>query len=70
MIKRRIDSKIEVWSENYINNRAIRTAEDRDLIIEQIEPCGGCAYIVEVYEEGTKMCSIPLQQWLKQEGEG
>ena len=50
MIRRRIDSKIEIWVENYINNRTIRTAEDRNLEIEQIEPCGGCEYIVEVYE--------------------
>ena len=51
MIRRRIDSKIEIWAENYINNRNIRTAEDRNLEIEQIEPCGGGGYIVEVYEK-------------------
>lgn len=60
MIRRRIDSKIEIWGQSYINNRFQRTAEDRDLEIEQIEPCGGCDYIVEVYE----------RHKAEQEGEG
>ena len=51
MIRRRIDSKIEIWGENYINNRYSRTAEDKNLEIEQIEPCGGGSYIVEVFGE-------------------
>lgn len=50
MIRRRIDSKIEIWGQDYINNKPIRTEADRNLEIEQIEPCGGCDFIVEVYE--------------------
>lgn len=50
MIRRRIDSKIEIWDANYINNRLLRSIEDRRLEIEQIEPCDKM-FIVEVFEK-------------------
>lgn len=50
MIRRRIDSKIEIWDVNYINNRLLRSIEDKWLEIEQIEPCGNM-FIVEVFEK-------------------
>ena len=49
MIRRRNDSKIEIWTANYINNRFVRTTEDKDLEIEQIELCGDM-FIVEVFK--------------------
>ena len=49
MKRSRIDSRIEVWNENYINNREIRLLEDRDAQIEQIEHVCGLTYIVEVF---------------------
>ena len=54
MIRRRNDSKIEIWTTYYINNRFTRAAEDNELEIEQIEPCGD-AFIVEVFKrEGSE----------------
>lgn len=49
MIRRRNDSKIELWTAYYINNRFARATEDKELEIEQIEPCGDM-FIVEVFE--------------------
>lgn len=51
MKRSRIDSRIELWNENYINNRQIRLPEDRDAQIEQIEHVSGLTYIVEVFNE-------------------
>ncbi len=53
MIRRRNDSKIEIWTENYINNQFMRSSEDKWLEIEQIEPCGN-VFIVEVFERERK----------------
>lgn len=53
MIRRRMDSKIEIWTENYINNQFLRSPEDKGLEIEQIEPCGNM-FIVEVFEREAK----------------
>ena len=50
MIRRRIDSKIEIWDASYINNQFARSTEDKGLEIEQIEPCGNM-FIVEVFEK-------------------
>lgn len=50
MIRRRNDSKIEIWTANYINNRFTRATEDKELEIEQIEPCGDVLFIVEVFK--------------------
>lgn len=49
MKRSRIDSRIELWNENYINNRQIRLPEDRDAQIEQIEHVSDITYIVEVW---------------------
>lgn len=49
MIRRRNDSKIEIWTTYYINNPFVRAPEDRELEIEQIEPCGDM-FIVEVFK--------------------
>ena len=49
MIRRRNDSKIEIWTPYYINNQFVRAAEDKELEIEQIEPCGD-GFIVEVFK--------------------
>ena len=49
MVKRRIDSKIVVWDANYINHRFMRSNDDKEFEIEQIEPCGS-VFIVEVYK--------------------
>lgn len=49
MKRSRIDSRIEVWDETYINNRKIRFPEDSDAQIEQIEHVYGLSYIVEVW---------------------
>ena len=49
MIRRRNDSKIELWTAYYINNRFARATEDKELEIEQIEPCGDM-FIVEVFK--------------------
>lgn len=54
MKRTRIDSRIEVWDRNYINDPSGRASYDRDLIIEQIEPLNDVWFIVEVYEEGGK----------------
>lgn len=49
MKRSRIDSRIEVWTWNYINNRELRLPDDRDAQIEQIEHVNGATYIVEVW---------------------
>lgn len=50
MIRRRIDSKIEIWATNYINFPNTRAQEDRDKEIEQIEAAPGKQdFIVEVF---------------------
>ena len=49
MKRSRIDSRIEVWSQNYINNRAFRSLEDKDAQIEQIEHVSDITFIVEVW---------------------
>ena len=51
MIKRLANSRIELWSAEYINKPDERSEKDKYSIIEQIEPAGdGANYIVEVYE--------------------
>lgn len=49
MIRRRNDSKIKIWTTYYINNQFARATEDKELEIEQIEPCGDM-FIVEVFK--------------------
>lgn len=50
MIRRRFDSKIEIWATNYINFPNTRAQEDRDKEIEQIEAIPGKQdFIVEVF---------------------
>lgn len=51
MIRRRIDSKIEIWATNYINFPNTRAPEDRDKEIEQIEAIPGSNgnFIVEAF---------------------
>lgn len=52
MIRRRIDSTIEIWTINYINFPATRAQEDRDKEIEQIEAIPGSNgnFIVEAFK--------------------
>lgn len=51
MKRSRTDSRIEVWSVSYIKNPRIRTPEDRDAQIEQIEYACDNSFIVEVFNE-------------------
>lgn len=50
MIKTRSDSRIEIWSANYISKLNERFDEDKNVDIIQIEPGNGDnkGYIVEV----------------------
>ena len=50
MIKQFKNSRIEIWSARYINKLCFRTAEDREMIIQQIESAGDGDYIVEITE--------------------
>lgn len=48
----REDSRIEIWSTQYINSIADRFPEDEDLVVIQIEPSGNPGdYIVEVVKK-------------------
>lgn len=52
MRKSRKDSRIEIWSANYINNQGNgRNNEDIDAVILQIEAGNSDDYIVEVVDE-------------------
>lgn len=52
MIKTREDSRIEIWTASYINIPSIRTKEDEDVDIIQIERgVSNQDYIVEVVEK-------------------
>lgn len=54
MLRTREDSRIEVWSGEYINNPRKRYKEDRDAVIIQIVPAkqpGADNYIVEVVDD-------------------
>ena len=48
MIKTREDSRIEVWSDQYINNPTHRKDEDRDMVIIQMEYVESGNFIVEI----------------------
>lgn len=48
MVKTREDSRIEVWSNQYINNPKYREDKDRDMVIIQMEHGKHNDYIVEV----------------------
>ena len=48
MIKIREDSKLEVWSERYVNYPLAREEGDFDADIIQIEPAHQGGYMVEV----------------------
>ena len=48
MRRSRIDSRIEVWGEVYVNNPHIRSTKDQEAQIEQIEKVDS-GYIVEVF---------------------
>ena len=49
MIKSRTESKLEIWSDKYINNIEKRFEEDKNKIILQIEPAGDQNnFIVEI----------------------
>ena len=51
MIKSRTESKLEIWSDKYINNIEKRFEEDKNKIILQIEPAGGQNnFIVEIID--------------------
>ena len=51
MKRNRIDSRIEVWDADYINNPRIRTRDDRNAQIKQIEVAYGNNFIVEVFNK-------------------
>lgn len=44
------NSRIEVWSHDYINHQNERAKEDKDAVILQIEPAGKENCIVEVVD--------------------
>lgn len=48
MIKKFKNSRIEIWTRQYINDYRIRNHEDEDVIIQQIEPVNCDTYIVEI----------------------
>ena len=48
MIKQFKNSKIEIWSDRYINYPDNRREEDKKAVIYQIESAGDSGFIVEV----------------------
>ncbi len=60
MIKTREDSRIEVWSDQYINNPIHRKDEDRDMVIIQMEYVESGNFIVEIMPKNniTQMVSL------------
>lgn len=52
MVRALFDSTIEIWTANYINFPEVRTLEDHDKEIQQIEAIQGSTelFIVEVFK--------------------
>lgn len=62
MIKTREDSRIEVWSDQYINNPTHRKDEDRDMVIIQMEYVESGNFIVEIIPKNNITQMVPLKE--------
>lgn len=62
MIKTREDSRIEVWSDQYINNPTHRKDEDRDVAIIQMEYVESGNFIVEIIPKNNITQMVPLKE--------
>lgn len=52
MVRKYPDSRIEIWSADYINNNCVRQEQDKNVKIMQIETgTSGKQYIVEIVPE-------------------
>lgn len=62
MVKTREDSRIEVWSDQYINNPTHRKDEDRDVAIIQMEYVESGNFIVEIIPKNNITQMVPLKE--------
>lgn len=62
MIKTREDSRIEVWSDQYINNPTRRKDDDRDMVIIQMEYVESGNFIVEIIPQNNITQMVPLKE--------
>lgn len=62
MLKTREDSRIKVWSDQYINNPTHRKDEDRDMVIIQMEYVESGNFIVEIIPKNNITQMVPLKE--------